>query len=364
MEKSKDLIQRESAQVLEKFDRCSIAGSMGIGKTRIGVEDIDRHYTDYLRVLVVGPKKSTFKAWRAELVETNKLHLKDNIVYSTYLSLTKQSLDYDIVYLDEIHNLTEKHDPWLSKFKGKIRGLTGTPPKSKYSKKYKLVDKYAPVKYVYTTDEAVSDNILNDYQIIVHLLSLSNYKNLEVPTKKGTTFYTSELASYVWWTNKLEEAILPGEEQKLRLMRMKALQGFKTKEEYIPKLLRTISNKCIIFANTKDQASRVCDFSYYSGLKTSEENLELFSTGRIRRLSCIEQLSESVTIPELRESIIMHAYSSSTKAPQKIGRNLRLEPGDKATIHILCYRDTIDVDWVSSALSSFDPDKIIWKDAD
>lgn len=364
MQKSKDDVQRESAQVLEQFDRATIAGSMGVGKTRIGVEDIDRHYTDYLRVLVVGPKRSTFKAWKAELVETDKQYLTPHIEYSTYLSLSKQSLDYDVVYLDEIHNLTDTHEPWLSAFKGKIRGLTGTPPKSKYSKKFKLVDKYAPVKYVYTTDDGVNDKILNNYQIIVHMMSLSSLRTLEVPTKKGGSFYTSELESYLWWTNKLEEAVLPGEEQKLRLMRMKALQNFKTKENYVPKLLTKIANKCIIFANTKEQASRICQYSYYSGLKASEENLRLFSSGMIRRLSCVEQLSESVTIPELRESIIMHAYSSSTKTPQKLGRNLRLDPDDTANIHILCYKDTVDEDWVKSALSSFDPSKIIWKDAE
>lgn len=363
MEISKGSVQQEISQVIQKFNRMTVAGSVGLGKTRIGVEDLSRHYTDYLRVLVVGPKKSTFKAWRKELIDSNKEYLADHIEYVTYLSLTKMDHNYDIIYLDEIHNLTEKHDFWLSQFKGKILGLTGTPPKSKHSKKFKLIEKYAPIKYEYTMDKGVEDGILNDYEIIIHLMSLDSTKNVEIKMKSGKTFFTSEVESYNWWTMKLEDAIAPLEEQKLRIMRMKALQGFKTKERYIPKLLTTIKNKCIIFTNTKEQASRVCDCNYYSGLKTSEENLKMFSSGMKRRLSCVEQLSESITIPELRESIIMHAYSSSTKTPQKLGRNMRLETDDKATIHILCYKDTIDVDWVKSAVSNFDQTKITWKDA-
>ena len=40
------------------------------------------------------------------------------------------------------------------------------------------------------------------------------------------------------------------------------------------------------------------------------------------------------------------------------GRLLRLNPNDKSTIHILCYRNTIDEDWVKSALADYDQTKI------
>ena len=89
----------------------------------------------------------------------------------------------------------------------------------------------------------------------------------------------------------------------------------------------------------------------------------MFKEGRIRRLSCIHQLSESVNIPELREAIIMHSYSSTSKAPQKLGRLMRLETDEVATLHVLCYKNTVDQDWVRMALSPYDLDKITWQDA-
>jgi hypothetical protein len=44
------------------------------------------------------------------------------------------------------------------------------------------------------------------------------------------------------------------------------------------------------------------------------------------------------------------------------GRLLRLNPDDKAIVHILCYMDTVDEKWVKEALEGFDQTKIIWKD--
>ena len=84
--------------------------------------------------------------------------------------------------------------------------------------------------------------------------------------------------------------------------------------------------------------------------------------GDIQKLSAVEQLSEGVTIPNLKVGIIMHAYSNNRKAAQKIGRLLRLNPNDKSTVHILCYKNTIDEQWVTSALEDFDQSKIIWKE--
>ena len=83
-------------------------------------------------------------------------------------------------------------------------------------------------------------------------------------------------------------------------MRMKALQSFKSKEDYTLKLAESINSKCIIFANTQEQAELLCDYTYHSNNPDSEKNLELFKTGEINKLSCILQLSEGVNIPGVK----------------------------------------------------------------
>ena len=70
------------------------------------------------------------------------------------------------------------------------------------------------------------------------------------------------------------------------------------------------------------------------------------------------QLNEGVNIPELRAGIIMHAYGNERKSNQRIGRLLRLNPTETATVHILCYKNTIDEKWVEEALKDLDSKKI------
>ena len=39
---------------------------------------------------------------------------------------------------------------------------------------------------------------------------------------------------------------------------------------------------------------------------------------------------------------------------------MRLNPNDKATIHVLCYANTIDEQWVKTALEDYDQTKITY----
>ena len=133
---------------------------------------------------------------------------------------------------------------------------------------------------------------------------------------------------------------------------------YNTKETYVKDLIRKVKTKCIVFANTMDQADRVCRHSYHSKNAQSEDNLQLFSDGRIDKLSCVLQLNEGVTIPGLKQGIIMHAYGNERKTAQRIGRLLRLNPSESAVCHILCYKGTQDETWVAKALKDFDQNKI------
>lgn len=363
MAKTRDIIRDEALAATKGLKRSGIAVTVSGGKTHIGLCHAESLYTDILKILVVAPKLSIFKAWKEEALKFKKSYLLPHITFSTYLSLPNQDLDYDIIYLDECHSLIEEsHDLWLSNFKGIILGLTGSKPKYTASGRGRMVDKYCPIVYEYQTDEAVSDKILNDYMIIVHKLSLDASKSMPVATKSGGTFMTSELSSYEYWTQRCNESF--GKALQIaRVMRMKSMMSFPSKERLAKKILTTVMEKCIVFANTKEQAARLCSDSYFSGNKDSENNLVAFKTGKIMKLSTILQLVEGINIPDLEVGIIMHSYGNERKTKQRIGRLLRLSTDKTATIHILCYRNTVDEKWVQDALSDLDAAKIHWIDA-
>ena len=367
MEKTKNIIGNEALKIINPLCNAGLAITVGGGKTLIGLKHfqniINKNKSLFIpKALVVAPKKSIFKSWKEDAKKFNLEILLENITFTTYLSLNKKNpIDYDVIYLDECHSLLYKHEIFLKKYENTIIGLTGTPPKSKYSEKGKMVLKYCPIVYEYVTDEAVNDKILNDYKIIIHLLELEDLNNINV--KVGNRQWkTSEQKQYNYWTNKYIEADNPKTRQISSIMRMKAMQTFSSKEEYAKLILEQSKNKCILFANEQLQADKLCKYSYHSKNPNSEQNLIDFKNDKITKLSCVLQLSEGVNIPNLKEGIIMHAYGNNRKSAQRIGRLLRLNPKDKAIIHVLCYKNTVDEKWIKDALEDLDQNKISYYD--
>jgi superfamily II DNA or RNA helicase len=360
--KTRDEIQAEALKATEGRSRCGLAVGTGVGKTYIGLMHMEQNITPLKNVLVVGPTKNILSEWQVQAVKFKKDRMLTQVTFTTYLSLNKHNpSEYDLLYLDECHNLLDTHREFLENYSGKILGLTGTPPKRSNSEKGEMVTEFCPMIYTYLVDDAVDDNILNDYRIIVHKLKLSNSKDMQVKNAKAN-FMTSEQANYAYWSNRVETASPGKSAQIARVMRMKAMMEYSSKEKYTKILANSIKSKCLIFGNTQDQAERLCNYSYHSNNPNSQDNLIKFKKGEITKLSCVLQLSEGVNIPDLKQGIILHAYGNERKAQQRIGRMLRLNPNETATIHILCYIGTVDEKWVTEALEGFDKNKITWKD--
>jgi superfamily II DNA or RNA helicase len=348
----KNLVQNEALFEIENHKRCGVAISMGVGKTRLGLKYI---FTKGINLIVV-PKKSVIDSW---ILEKEKIEMDVHLEFVTYRSLNKKDPSkYDVVVLDECHNLKMSHIEFLDNFNGNILGLTGTPPINKAGEKFYMVNKYCPIVYTFTVDDAASADIINDYIIYVHMIELSDKKTLRKNKKNGQCWYTSETKDYDWLCAQIDNANSHKQKQFSRIMRMKSMMEYQTKELYAKKLIKSIDSKCIVFANTVKQADRLCQHSYHSKNKLSDENLEMFSDGRINTLSCVLQLNEGINIPNLKQGIILHAYGNERKSAQRIGRLLRLNPNDTAICHILCYNKTIDMKWISDALLSFDMTKI------
>ena len=313
---NKNDIQREALEATNGKRACSIVLATGVGKTLVGLTHMELNTTELMRCLVVAPKKAIFQSWKDDAVKFGKEELLGRMVFTTYLSLNKHKpTDYDVVYLDEMHSLLDSHRGFLQLYKGKILGLTGTPPKRDYSEKGRLVQEFCPVVFTFKADDAVENGILNDYQIIVHQLSLSNEKVYEAKMS-NKTYFTAETSNYTYWSRRLD--IGSGNMHMLRVMRMKALMEYPSKERYVRKLFSDIDSKCILFANTQAQADMLCSHSYHSKNPESEENLRMFKAGEITKLSTVMQLNEGVNIPNLRQGIIMHAYGNERKAAQRI----------------------------------------------
>jgi superfamily II DNA or RNA helicase len=372
----KQALQDQILAVLKGRRLAGAAVAMGVGKTLIGLRDMERLLTgDQLTglatkpFLVAAPTQAILDSWPQEARKFGLGHLLDQIDFTTYRSLSKMLGNgrYHKLYLDECHALKDSHEPGLKAHVGRkksILGLTGTPPAQPDSEKGRLVATYCPILVDYTTDEAVLAGLLNDYRLVVHRLPLSAVRNYQLTFKSGSRFTTSERENYQYWSKRLANADqnqLPVET--LRILRMQALMNYPSKGRYMTHLASQFSEKVLLFTCNQQQAEQQAAHTYHSKNKHSQANLDKFNAGDIQRLACVAQLSEGINIPNLRVGIIWHAFGNERKAAQRIGRLLRLNPDQTATVHLLMYQDTIDEHWVAQALDAFDPDKVSYVDA-
>jgi superfamily II DNA or RNA helicase len=348
----KQALQDHILTVIKPHQLAGVAVATGVGKTLLGLRDMAHLLADgrlptsvTKPFLVVAPTQAILDSWPQEARKFGLEHLLDQLDFTTYRSLAKVlgSGRYHKVYLDECHALKDSHEPALRAHvarKQRILGLTGTPPAQPNSEKGRLVATFCPIVVDYTTDEAVLAGLLNDYRIMVHALPLSTVRDYELTTKSGQTFLTSERENYQYWTARLARAELGNEQlplETLRLLRMQALMNYPGKGHYMRHLAGHFCEKVLLFTCNQQQAEEQAAHTYHSNNKHSQVNLDKFNAGKIQRLACVAQLSEGVNIADLRVGIIWHAFGNERKAAQRIGRLLRLNPDQTATVHLLMY---------------------------
>jgi superfamily II DNA or RNA helicase len=181
-----------------------------------------------------------------------------------------------------------------------------------------------------------------------------------VTTKAGQQFITSEREHYQYWSKRLANAAqdaLPIET--LRLLRMQALMHYPGKGRYMAHLAGQFTEKVLLFTCNQQQAEEQATHTYHSKNKDSQANLARFNTGDIQRLACLGGRQH----PQPAHRYHLARLRQQRKATQRIGRLLRLNPDQTATMHLLVYQDTVDEHWVEQALAAFDPTKISYVEA-
>jgi superfamily II DNA or RNA helicase len=342
---SREEVQLKANQALEKTRRGSIIGSLGLGKTKIIINDIEFLISKgFKKFLLVGTSKMK-GSFEQELDKFNKKELISNIDFTTYKSLSNCSDSYDCVYLDECHLITESHTKWLKSYRGCIRGLTGTPVKYRHEIKRVLMDTYFPIVFKFETKEAIDNEIINKLKFKVYLLNLSDKKDIHVVTKKHD-FYTSEKKTYEYTSKLIEE----DDNIQNRLKRASVLGKMKSRINYAKELIQSL-NRCLIFCPNISIAEELCINTVHSKNKNSDINLENFKLGIIDKLSCVDQINLSQNIPNLKDCVIIYIQNSNIKNLQKIGRALRLAVNEYATIHIICYNNTIELSNLKNTIS-------------
>ena len=248
-------------------------------------------------------------------------------------------------------------------FSCKIIGLTGTYP-NQLSRKALLKEVgLNNICYKYSTDDAADDKVISDYTIDIIQVPLDTDKNLVITykdkrTKEQKQFTTSEYASYVSLSNKIDNALSSNGLKFARLNRMRSVSKFQSKIRYVQKkILQNVDEgkKTLIFVMDNKHAKDVGKYIFSS--KTSDKHLNAFNKGEIPYLILINKGGTGYTYDVPIDTVILLA-PNSTNSMQKIARGMINNKEQDLECIIPISKDTVQIKWVMNSLENIDQSKI------
>jgi len=358
------LIHEQAKQAFLTHKKGILHISMGVGKTKIAIDLIN---TDS-KTLVVAPFTSVLDSWKEEFIKWNKSDA--NVVYTTTASLGKHTKNtFDLVVLDEIHLYSINQ---LSKVpSGRLLGLTGTLSDSSVAEIREQLN--LNVIFTYDIERAIRDGIIADYRVKVVEVSLDDtYKYIEGGTKLKP-FLTTEKAQYDYLTKQFNQIkfaewnAIGSDKKKYALIKMqfaskraKLIYSCKSKLNAASRIINNYpEDRLLVFTTLTDSANQLCEHQYHS--KADKKNLDRFSNGEIDKLAVVNMANVGLNIKPLHRAVVHQFQSSEETAQQRMGRLLRLEynnPEKIAVIHVICAVNTVDEDWVKSALKNVPKSKL------
>jgi len=353
-------VQREAEEALGA-NNCwgAVIMATGTGKSKVGV-DVSSKLTDVKfnpkMLLAVPTEKLRDENWKEEYQKWGKGDIYDKLVRTCYASLNKfEDEEFELVMLDEGHNITEENSQFFKKNKvNHVVLFTATEPRN-FIKKEILKNLGIHPVYELTVDEAVKLGLVAPYDITVITTHLNNVDKYIESGNKKSRFYQTEKEKYTYLSKLC--ASRPGKVNYLK--RMRFIYNLRSKTEAAKAILENVIPKdyrTLIFCGSIDQADQLCVNSFHS--KTDDWSFNMFKEGVVDKLSCVDALNEGHNISDLDCAFIVQTNSSDLDLIQRIGRVIRFRPGHQAKIIILCTEDTVDLSWIKKATAKLNASNI------
>ena len=367
--KKKDEIQLKSLNLwVNNQCKGSLALATGTGKTKVALLAID-YLINTLgikkpNILLAVPTESLRDVnWLDEFVKWKVKKFYKFLDRNCYVSLKKiEGQHYDLVILDEIHNLTESNSEFFSQNTfDRIIGLSATPPSDEIKKL--LISMHCPVIFEYKLETAIDDGVAAPYKINLVEIQLDNRDKYITSGTKLKPFMNTEYKQYAYLTKKISVMrYLRNANGAMfaQLNRLRFLGNLKSKTEVAKQILNKymVNDRSLIFCHGIDQANELCEHRFHS--KTKDTDLKKLRLKQINRLSCVKALNEGENISDLDSAIIIQVNSVERNLIQQLGRIVRFRKGHEATIWVLIAVDTQDEVWWKSCSENLDKQKITY----
>jgi superfamily II DNA or RNA helicase len=353
----RDVKQQEFAEKWLRSNRLNIMYlAPRFGKIFTAINILE-NYPEGAKVIIAYPDVKIKKSWLEDFKKRE--YNNPNITFTTHLSIKKYKEQvYDLIIIDEIHLLSAAQIEVCKELfgnGGNVLGLTGTL--SKWTKKLLREELNLNVLVEYTISQAIEDGIIPDYEIIIHKVALDNKILNDYNGKKRTE--KQRFNSFQYVAHKLEAEGQPSFFMKLKIIDV-LMTSLSRKNKTIELIQQYKNERLLIFCGRINIADGLGISSYHSK-STEKEKFEDFANGKGNHLAVIKIGNTGVTYKPLNKVIINYTDSNPENLTQKILRCMSMEydnPDKKASIHIICSTEEIELKWLRRALEFFSPDKI------
>ena len=354
-----------------------IEGCTGYGKTRIGINAIEKVMTKYpsLSVIVVVPTDVLKSQW-SRLLDERGLSLNCKVMIINTASKTLEKCD--LLILDEIHKFAaDQFSQVFKTIKYKlILGLTATI--ERLDGKHELLKRYCPVVDTVTIEVAKASGWVSDfteYQVIITANDIDNYRQYNKDFIKHFEYFDFDfgLAMSMIGPRGLQnrlayrDKLCPdgSKEEKSTILKeimyhsmgfMHAMQDRKKfihnhpqKIEVAREIIKHRADKKIItFAANTKMAEAIGVGYVYTGKEGKTKNritIEEFMKLDKGVINSCKLAIEGFDCPGLSVGIVLGVDSSATKAIQSTGRVVRKEGTKYSEMFTLVMENTVEEEW-------------------
>lgn len=354
MKKTKAVIQEEAMNAWWPMKKGCVVMTPGTGKTKLGL-DISQRLS--VKTLVTVPRVNLVKEWEKEM-EKWGVTVDVMVINSAY----KKDLSlYDFLIFDEVHTISESFYQITQQFVNKpILGLTGTPNKF-LDFKQNVLYKELPIVYEYL--ESSKDKLINETKIYMHPFELTDakipFKIFNYDTERSAYNVADRYVKKLYAEIKAKFPETPIDSCKVedkqlfsRYMfyvykRRRILCNLTTSVDMAKKIAAVCKDKCLVFSESIEQASRICDYTVSSKMNKNNATdiLAKFNMGEIKTLGSVNTLTLGLNLNGASFAVFESFNGSDTNVKQKLGRLSRLNIDEIANAIFLVPVDTQAEKW-------------------
>jgi superfamily II DNA or RNA helicase len=345
---TRDLLQGNALEYYKRNRTIAIYWGTGIGKSKAACLCIEATDTSQHPVLIVADTQNARDhTWPQEIAEWIP-HKAVNVQIVCIASLHKiVGNEYSLIIIDEAHMLTAGKMKFFNFniYHGLIL-LTATPPEEKDKRDIfkRLVGTNTLSFHI---DAAIQEGMLNNYRIIAFTYEIEGL----------------EFSKYLDICRILDKAKSSGNREFINAMagkRMHYIYNLASKRALVGKLVeKSAHRRKLVFCPTIPFADSFGYPSYHSG-SADKSNLDKFRKGEINTLCTVQSLRAGGNYKDLMYAIIAQVQGKKRNLIQTLGRQLRGESGQTATIWTVIAKNTIDLTWFRSATKELDQKKIFY----